>query len=146
MTSSSDISDMFEVESAKLTKLIDIASSKSTMSVHEIVETYYQVMNVSSMITMLKQQLNQDEHKSILARIEEDEKIISTKFDSEIHPRILLTLSSSIHEITKSLQSQNSGEKSKEQIEKESLLYETLKQKMSTKEFVEQYDQGLSHD
>lgn len=146
MTSSSDISDMFEVESAKLTKLIDIASSKSTMSVHEIVETYYQVMNVSSMITMLKQQLNQDEHKSILARIEEDEKIISTKFDSEIHPQILSTLSSSIHEITKSLQSQNSGEKSKEQIEKESLLYETLKQKMSTKEFVEQYDQGLSHD
>ncbi len=36
--------------------------------------------------------------------------------------------------------------KSKEEIENEAKKYEKLRQMMSTKEFVEQYDKGLSHD
>ena len=48
--------------------------------------------------------------------------------------------------MTKHLQFENSGEKSKEQIESNAKLFEELRQTMSTKEFVEQYENGISHD
>lgn len=145
MTSSDDISQMFDSESQKLQNLIAIANSKTDMNIHEIVETYYQVMNVSSMITMLNEQAD-FEPSSLLSKIQETEKIISKTFDSVIHPKILAKISSSIQEMTKNLQSKNSGEKSKEQIESDAKLFEELRQTMSTKEFVEQYEKGISHD
>ena len=145
MTSSDAISQMFDSESKKLQNLIDAVNSKTDMNIHEIVETYYQVMNVSSMATMLKQQAN-SEPSSLLSKIQETEKMISEKFDSIIHPKILAKISSSIQEMTKNLQSGNSGEKSKEQIESDAKLFEELRQTMSTKEFVEQYENGISHD
>ena len=144
MTSAQDISQMFDTESEKLQNLLSIAETKSDLSIHEIVETYYQVMNVSSMITMLKTQAT--ENNSLLDKIQNIEKFISGKFNSEIHPKITQQLVSSIQETTKNLQSGNSGEKSKEQTESDAKLFEELRQKMSTKEFVEQYDKGLSND
>ena len=143
MSSSEEISKMFQVESDKLKNLIDTADSKSDLSLHDIVETYYQIMNVSSMAGMLSQQLNQNEHKTLLEKISESQSLISTKFNTQIHPKILKNLSNSIQETTKNLQSENQGEKSKEEIEKESEAYEELRKKMSTKEFVEQYEKGL---
>ena len=142
--SSDEISKMFQAESEKLKNLISLADSKSDLSLPDIVETYYQVMNVSSMATMLAQELNDNEHKSLLEEISETQNLISTKFNSQIHPKILTNLSNSIHEATKNLQSQNQGEKSKEEIENESAAFEELRKQMSTKEFVEQYDKGLS--
>jgi len=145
MTSSDAVSQMFDSESQKLQNLIDTANSKTDMNIHEIVETYYQVMNVSSMCTMLKEQAD-SEPNPLLSKIQETEKMISEKFDSIIHPKILAKISSSIQEMTKNLQSGNSGEKSKEQIESDAKLFEELRQTMSTKEFVEQYEKGISHD
>ena len=145
MTSSDAISQMFDSESQKLQNLIATANSKTDMTIHEIVETYYQVMNVSSMVTVLKEQ-TESEPNPLLSKIHETEKIISEKFDSIIHPKILAKISSSIQEMTKNLQSGNSGEKSKEQIESDAKLFEELRQTMSTKEFVEQYEKGISHD
>ena len=145
MTSSDAISQMFDSESQKLQNLINAISSKTDMNIHEIVETYYQVMNVSSMATMLKQQTD-SEPNPLLSKIQETEKMISEKFNSTIHPKILVKISSSIQEMTKNLQSGNSGEKSKEQIESNAKLFEELRQTMSTKEFVEQYEKGISHD
>jgi hypothetical protein len=55
-------------------------------------------------------------------------------------------LEKSIQSATQNLQSGNSEQKSKEDIQNETKLYEELRQTMSTKEFVEQYDKGLSHD
>ncbi len=55
-------------------------------------------------------------------------------------------LVNSIQATTENLQSDSSIQKSKDDIENEAKLYEELRQKMSTKEFVEQYDKGLSHD
>ena len=52
----------------------------------------------------------------------------------------------SISDITDNLQSLNSEQKSKETIETEAKLYEKLREIMSTKEFVKQYDAGMSHD
>ncbi|MGY5143825.1 MAG: hypothetical protein ACW9XH_05020 [Candidatus Nitrosopumilus sp. bin_32a] len=145
MISSNDVSQMFDSEFQKLQNLIDIVNSKTDLNVHEIVETYYQVMSVSSMATMLKQQAN-SEPSLLLTKANDAEKTISEKFNSVIHPKILVKISLSIKEMTKNLQSGNSGEKSKEQIQSDAKLFEELRKTMSTKEFVEQYEKGLSHD
>lgn len=143
MTSAEDISKMFDAESEKLGTLFDSADSKIDMNIHEIVEAYYQVMNVSSMASMLKQQ---DIEPELMDKIQETEKLISQRFDSAIHPRILARLSESIRELTKKLQSASFGEKSKEQTKLDATLFDELRQNMSTKEFVEQYEKGISHD
>ncbi len=145
MASIENIFEMFQTESQKLQNLFDVADSKIHMNIHEIIETYYQVMNVSSMITMLKHPT--DSHsKGLLEKIQQTEKLISERFDSIIHPKIMETLSTLIQELSKNLQSGNSGEKSKEQTESDAKLFDELRQAMSTKEFVEQYENELSHD
>ena len=146
MASVDEISDMFYAESEKLENLINNATTKSELTMPEIIETYYQITNVSSMITMLKQQLHVDEHKILLDKIQETERVISEKFNSTIHPQIMEQLANSIQDTMKNLQSSDSEQKSKDKIESEAEQYETLRQTMSTKEFVEQYDKGLSHD
>lgn len=142
MSAADEISDMFDTESQKLANLISTASTNPNLSIHEIVETYYQIMNVSSMITMLKQQ-TETQQESLLEKIAETEKIISDKFNSQIHPKIMNALDESIQETTKTLQSKITGQKSKEEIENEAKMYAELREKMSTKEFVEQYDKGI---
>ena len=143
MNSDKYIAQMFHSESLKLHNLMDIANAKTDMNIHEIVETYYQVMNVSSIATMLKQQTESEE---LLNKIQETEKMISEEFDSNIHPKILTSLATSIQKTTKTLQSENFNKKSKEQIEDNAKLFEELRQKMSTKEFVQQYNTGITHD
>jgi len=138
-----DVFSTFNAEYTKLTNLINDVATTSELDSREIVEIYYQVMNVSSMASMLKQRAD-SEPNPILSKVQETEKMISEKFDSTIHPKILAKLSSTIQEMTKNLQSGNSGEKSKEQIESDAKLFEELRQTMSTKEFVEQYEQGIS--
>ena len=140
--STDDVSAMFTSEFAKLQNFVTKATD-SNLEVSEIIETYYQVMNVSSMCKMLSQQLSGDEHKSMMDKITETQNYISSNFDVKIHPKILESLTNSIQETTKMLQS-SSGEKSKEEIENESRIFEDLRKKMSTKEFVEQYQKGLS--
>ena len=146
MSSSDDISKMFHSEYEKLVNLINSTLSQSDLSLHDIVDTYYQIMNMSSMITMLKQQLGQNEHKLLLCEITDSEKLISEKFDHTIHPQILQNLEKSIQETTVNLQSNTDTEKSKEEIESDAKLYEELRKQMSTKEFVEQYSKGISND
>ena len=141
MSSADEISSMFDSESQKLENFLSKISDN--LGISEIIETYYQVMNVTSMISMLKQQLDSENHKTILDKINKTEQVILGKFNTEAHPKILENLTNSIQEMTKILQS-NSGEKTKEQIENESQLFEELRKKMSTKEFVEQYDKGLA--
>ncbi|MCV0402039.1 MAG: hypothetical protein K5777_08740 [Nitrosopumilus sp.] len=145
MTSDEDISSMFSSESQKLKNLFDTTDSNFDMNIHEIIETYYHVMNVSSMATMLKQQAH-SESKDLMNKIQETEKLISERFDSVIHPKIMEKLSTSIQELAQNLQSRNSTNKSKEETENDAKLFDELREKMSTKEFVEQYANGLSDD
>ena len=145
MTSTDDISQMFDDESLKLQNLIRIAESNYDLNIHEIIETYYQVMNISSMSTLLKEQV-ESQPNSLLDKIQVIDKFISEQFNSNIHPRIMKILSTSIQETTEKLQSGNTGKKSKEKIESEAKLFEELRQKMSTREFVEQYNKGLYND
>ena len=57
-------------------------------------------------------------------------------------------MTNSIQSSTENLKllGQNSEQKTKEIIEKEALLYKNLRELMSTKEFVEQYEIGLKND
>ena len=147
MSSIEETTKFFESEAKKLESAINAALVKSELSISEIVETYYQTMNVTSLAIMLKQQLGgSDENNSLIRTIEETQKLILEKFDSNLHPLIMTQLANSIIDATKSLQSGNTLEKSKTEFESEAKLYEKLRQTMSTKEFVEQYDKGLSHD
>jgi len=142
-----ELSTSFYLESDKLKKLIaDLLKNHDQLSIDKIIPIYYQIINVSSMSIVLKQQLDAHKHKALLSKIVETEEMISEKFNSNIHPQIMKKLANSIQVITASLQSDSSDQKSKEDIENDAKLYEELRKKMSTKEFVEQYDKGLSND
>jgi len=143
MTSPGEIFEMFQIESEKLHNLINSIDLVSDLSLSQIVDLYYQIINISSMITMLKQQ---NLETPTLQKILEIEQLISDKFNLDIHLQIMKKLENSIHDTTVHLQSINPKEKSKDDVEKESKLYDELRQKMSTKEFVEQYDKGLLND
>ncbi len=133
-----DVSRMFHTESDKLKGLISNATV-TDLPVSEIVEIYYQVINVSSMALMLRQQLDPVKHKQLLDRITHAESVISERFNSDIHPRIQANLADLITESTKNLQSQDTGNDTDM-----SAAYENLRQMMSTREFVGQYEKGLS--
>ena len=141
MSLPNDLLELFTSEYDKLENLVNAMNFNDELHVNQIVEVYYQITNVSSMITVVKPQLAQNNEKILYA-----EKFISEKFNSIIHPKIMKHITNSISGITSNLQSINSEHKSKETIENEAKLYEKLREIMSTKEFVKQYDAGISHD
>ncbi len=141
MSLPNDLLELFTSEYDKLENLVNAMNFNDELHVNQIVEVYYQITNVSSMITVVKPQLAQNNEKILYA-----EKFISEKFNSIIHLKIMKHITNSISDITSNLQSINSEHKSKETIENEAKLYEKLREIMSTKEFVKQYDAGISHD
>ena len=143
--SSNDLIELFIIEFEKLENLANQINSGNELLVNQIVEIYYQITNVSSMIEVMKQQIDKSDLSSF-EKISNVENFISKKFNSTIHPKIMNNIENSISEITKNLQSLDSDQKSKEIIENEAKLYEKLREIMSTKEFVKQYDAGLSDD
>ena len=147
MSSFEDISKLFYIESTKLESAINNASTKSKLTPAEIVPIYYQIMNVDSLIALLNQEFNKSDRNSAIGlKIKYIQKLISEKFNVTLHKSILADLTFTITDITKKLSSTQNGDKSKDDIESEAKLYEQLRQIMSTKEFVEQYDKGLSYD
>ena len=141
MSLPNDLLELFISEYDKLENFVNAMNFDDELPVNQIVEVYYQITNVSSMITVMKPQLAQNNDKILHA-----EKFISDKFNSTIHPKIMKHIINSISDITDNLQSLNSEQKSKETIETEAKLYEKLREIMSTKEFVKQYDAGIPHD
>ena len=143
MNSINDVYSTFSNESEKLENLITDTLNKTEFDIPQIIEVYYQIMNVNSLSAFLKQLPDTNKFST---RIKEIEKIISDKFNGSLHPLMMKKLTDQINETMNILQSGTSNNKSKEQIKDEAHLYEKLRQMMSTKEFVEQYDKGLSHD
>jgi len=143
--SSNDLIELFDTEFIKLENLVNEINLEHELPVNQIVSIYYQITNVASMIEVMKQQIDNSD-SSFHEKISNTETFISKKFNSIIHPKIMTNITNSISEITKNLQSLNSEQKSKETIENEAKLYEKLREIMSTKEFVKQYDSGLSND
>jgi len=145
MSFTNDLLDVFTVESDKLENLVNVVNPDESLPVDQIIKLYYQITNVSSMITVMRQQIDQT-HDTALKKILNTEKFISEKFNSTIHPKIMQSIANSISEITGNLQSLNSEQKSAKAIETEAKLYEKLREIMSTQEFVKQYDASLSDD
>jgi len=143
--SSNELFELFIIEFEKLENLVNKLNSENELPVNQIVEIYYQITNVSSIIEVMKQQIDKSDLSSF-EKISNVGNFISKKFNSTIHPKIMNNIENSISEITKNLQSLDSDQKSKEIIENEAKLYEKLREIMSTKEFVKQYAAGLSDD
>ena len=139
---------LFNSESEKLHKILEFTSKKEQKTILEITDMYYQVIMVRGLAKILRQNFEISanfEHKKLIDKIEEIQKYILDNFTESLHLEILTQLKSSIKSSTENLKllGQNSEQKTKETIEKEALLYKELRELMSTKEFVEQYEIGL---
>jgi len=145
-----ETSKSFISESDKLETLIDHLLQKSEkFSIDEIVSIYYQIMNISSIMRFLKKNISNDNSEKIqtlLEKIELTKNLIRNSFNTNLHPIILSHLTDYVQELMTNLKLNTGKEKVKEIIEQEAKLYEKLRMIMSTKEFVEQYDKGLSND
>ena len=102
MDSGNDVSSVFDAESNKLFSMVNAGLAKPELPVSEIVEIYYQIINVSSLGTMLLQQFGDSaEHKLLTSKIEKTQRFISEKFNSNLHRTITKHLTDSIANITK---------------------------------------------
>ena len=151
-SSISETTDLFYSESRKLEDIVNQSLKNSeVLSLSEIIGVYYQVINVSSLAKFLRQGLegikNAEENKLLLIRIQEIEKHICEKFDANLHPLIMSNLKNSVENFIKKLKNMttNQPEKTKEGLDNQAKMYEELRQIMSTKEFVEQYNNGLEN-
>lgn len=132
----------FHVESDKLQKTIKEELNSDAWSISEMIGVYFQVMSVSSHITLLNKYKESDRYDTSLSeKIQSIQKIITEEFNGMLHPRMMSQLSISIDDSIKKLQSKTQS--SKKDIEDQARLYEELREKMSTKEFLVQYDRGL---
>ena len=142
---------LFNLESEKLHKTLEFTSKKAKKTILEITDMYYQVIVVRGLAKTLTQNFEVStnfEYKKLIDKIEEIQKYLVDNFTKSLHPEILTQLTNSIQNSTENLKllGQNSEQKNKETIEQEAILYKKLRELMSTKEFVEQYEIGLKDD
>jgi len=148
----SETADLFYSESSKLEKSVGLyLESHEGPSLSKIIELYYQVINVISLAKVLKQSLEclkDSEEKTLLHnKIKEMEKYIEVKFDSKLHFLIMATLEKSIENSKKKLKEITAiqNNKTKEDVENQAKMYEELRNIMSTREFVGQYNNELGN-
>ena len=148
-TNENETLELFTSESEKLQKIIDSIPKTSEKKLSDIINLYYQVTMVQTLAKKIKSDLKSPtENQNLFDEINKTEEYMNEKFSKSLHPEILSELTSSIHVSTDNLKQlgQNSEQKTKETIEKEALLYKELRELMSTKEFVEQYETGIKDD
>ena len=140
MTSNEDTIRLFDSEAKNLETKIHDLSGKDAFSIPEIVQMYYLATNVDSLATMMADKFK--ENPSVQQKVQSVKKLTSN-FNSDTHRKILGFLSHSIEEMTNDLRSTNTQNKTKGEIELDAKKFETLRELMSTKEFVKQYDRGI---
>lgn len=143
--------DLFFSESNKLKNIIkQFLNNSIELSISEIVEAYYQVINIKSLIKFVRMNLedkkNIEATKLLLIRIQEEENYIEENFDGKLHPLVVANIKKLIEKSMKELKNISSKQngKTKEDLEIQAKMYKKLRQIMSTKEFVEQYDKELN--
>ena len=149
-SSINEIADLLNIESSKLQDTIDHGlKNLEKLTLAEIIEAYYQAINVTSITKMLK------ENSEVIKELEESSKIrmqikkvendMDEKFDKNFHRLILSQLNQAIEDSKSKIKEIRTKqiEKTKEEIEKQGEIYQKLRQTMSTKEFVDQYDKEL---
>ena len=141
---------IFHSESEKLQKIIESMTEKSAAEIPDIINLYYQATMVQTLAKKIKSDFESPtpENQNLFDEINKTEKYLNEKFSKSLHLEILSQLTNSIQILTDNLKllGQNFEQKTKETIEKEALLYKELRELMSTKEFVEQYDSGIKDD
>ncbi len=148
-TNENETLELFTSESEKLQKIIDSIPKTSEKKLSDIINLYYQVTMVQTLAKKIKSDLKSPtENQNLFDEINKTEEYMNEKFSKSLHPEILSELTSSIQVSTDNLKQlgQNSEQKTKDTIEKEALLYKELRELMSTKEFVEQYETGIKDD
>ena len=148
-TNENETLELFTSESEKLQKIIDSIPKTSEKKLSDIINLYYQVTMVQTLTKKIKSDLKSPtENQNLFDEINKTEEYMNEKFSKSLHPEILSELTSSIQVSTDNLKQlgQNSEQKTKETIEKEALLYKELRELMSTKEFIEQYETGIKDD
>ena len=140
--------DLLDSEFEKFQKIIDSISKNSEKMIPDIVSLYFQATVVETLSKKLKQDILESEQQIHLEKINKIQKYVDENFSKSLHPKILSQLVNSIQKSTDNLKllDQNSEQKTKEIIENEAQLYKELRELMSTKEFVEQYDFGIKND
>ena len=143
--------DLLNSEFEKLQNIIESITKNSEKMIPDIISLYYQVTMVQTFSKKLSsdiESIETSEQQKFLNKIDEIQKFVTENFTKLLHPDILSQLVTSIQNSTDSLKQlgENSEQKTKETIENEALLYKKLRELMSTKEFVEQYEIGLNND
>ncbi len=140
--------ELLDSEFEKFQKLIDSIPKNSEKIIPDIVSLYFQATMVETLSKKLKEDISGSEQQKHLEKINTIQKYVDENFSKSLHPEILSQLINSIQKSTDNLKllGQSTEEKTKEIIENEARLYKELRELMSTKEFVEQYDAGIKDD
>ena len=140
--------ELLDSEFEKFQKLIDSIPKNSEKMIPDIVSLYFQATMVETLSKKLKEDISGSEQQKHLEKINTIQKYVDENFSKSLHPEILSQLINSIQQYTDNLKllGQSTEEKTKEIIENEARLYKELRELMSTKEFVEQYDAGIKDD
>jgi hypothetical protein len=151
-SSITDTINLFYSESNKLEDTLSQSLKNSEkLSLSEIIGLYYQIINVTSLVKSLRQNIkdeeNMKEENILLHRIQKIEKYIDEKFDSDLHLLLISNLEKSIETLKTKLKDSTmyQPKKTKEEVENQAKMYEELRRIMSTKEFVDQYNNGLDN-
>ncbi len=146
MSSDDKSFNLFLKESEKLNQALESwIQNYEKISMAQIVELYYQVINVNSLVKY-SQNSYESSNKEINGQITNTQKIIEEKFNNNLHPKILKKIEELIETTKNDLkQMQSQNKKTKEEIEKQAEKYEELRKIMSTKEFVEQYNKLIDN-
>ena len=139
---------LLDSEFEKFQKLMDSIPKNSEKIIPDIVSLYFQATMVETLSKKLKEDISGSEQQKHLEKINTIQKYVDENFSKSLHPEILSQLINSIQKSTDNLKllGQSTEEKTKEIIENEARLYKELRELMSTKEFVEQYDAGIKDD
>ena len=140
--------ELLDSEFEKFQSIIDSISKNSKKMIPDIVSLYFQATMVETLSKKLRQDIVESDQQKYLEKINKIQKYVDENFSKSLHPEILSQLINSIQESTDNLKllDQNSEEKTKEVIENEAQLYKELRELMSTKQFVEQYESGIKND
>ena len=140
--------ELLDSEFEKFQSIIDSISKNSKKMIPDIVSLYFQATMVETLSKKLRQDIVESDQQTYLEKINKIQKYVDENFSKSLHPEILSQLINSIQESTDNLKllGQNSEEKTKEIIENEAQLYKELRELMSTKQFVEQYESGIKND
>ena len=124
------------IDESKKTLTIIHTIDTSKISLNQIVETYFQISNISSMCKLIENSESIDSQKS--NQLDQIKKELIENFDKNIHPKIIEFIENEILTLKKHIES-IPPEQTPEEIEESSKLFDKLRELMSTKEFVFQY-------